>query len=350
MLIFATCSTMSLICAMAIDRYMSICQPFLYERLVSIGKVKYVLLGVWIVAAVMGCMPIIGFGENTLQFPGTWCFFTFTSGVLKNKVFAFLFVFIGLLSIAGTVATNTFVIKDLIKIRRKTQREAICNACTYRHSVEIQMMVLMIGIMVIFTTCWCPFLIRIIVNQINERQVSKKTDLLALRLASLNQILDPWIYILFRKELFTRFRDVVRTFILYCGQNKASLDKTDNNNKITNQGRSSNSDFDSMKNNVDDNDMSSNNISSTSGRNLERRMSLREAWQSTHLRHEEKSTLRQLVTQHKPACFGLYHPASIYCFTSLPQNFALTLGINSDKDVCHTIQEVEQFLTESEPL
>lgn len=44
-------------------------------------------------------------------------------------------------------------------------------------------------------------------------QVDVKADLHALRLASLNQILDPWIYILFRKEMFARtfkcFKDVL---------------------------------------------------------------------------------------------------------------------------------------------
>lgn len=42
------------------------------------------------------------------------------------------------------------------------------------------------------------------VNQANKRLVDVKADLHALRLASFNQILDPWIYILFRKELLIR--------------------------------------------------------------------------------------------------------------------------------------------------
>lgn len=48
------------------------------------------------------------------------------------------------------------------------------------------------------------FQIRVLINQIHERQVDVKADLHTLRLASLNQILDPWIYILFRRELFVR--------------------------------------------------------------------------------------------------------------------------------------------------
>ena len=58
------------------------------------------------------------------------------------------------------------------------------------------------------------FQIRILINQINQSQVDVKADLHALRLASFNQILDPWIYILFRKELFIRTFDCLRKIVL----------------------------------------------------------------------------------------------------------------------------------------
>lgn len=61
-----------------------------------------------------------------------------------------------------------------------------------------------------------PFLsfqIRILINQAHQRQIDVKVDLHALRLASFNQILDPWIYILFRKELFVRTFDCLRKII-----------------------------------------------------------------------------------------------------------------------------------------
>jgi len=34
---------------------------------------------------------------------------------------------------------------------------------------------------------------------------TEKNDLIVIRLASFNQILDPWVYLLFRRELFSRF-------------------------------------------------------------------------------------------------------------------------------------------------
>lgn len=45
--------------------------------------------------------------------------------------------------------------------------------------------------------------IRVLINTSGARP-NYKTDLLALRMASWNQILDPWLYILLRKEILTR--------------------------------------------------------------------------------------------------------------------------------------------------
>uniref|UniRef100_A0A8W8N854 Uncharacterized protein n=1 Tax=Magallana gigas TaxID=29159 RepID=A0A8W8N854_MAGGI len=45
--------------------------------------------------------------------------------------------------------------------------------------------------------------IRVLINTSGARP-NYKTDLLALRMASWNQILDPWLYILLRKEMLTR--------------------------------------------------------------------------------------------------------------------------------------------------
>ena len=80
----------------------------------------------------------------------------------------------------------------------------------------------------------CIFQIRIIINQVNFKQIDVKADLHALRLASLNQILDPWIYILFRKELFLRTFKVLKdnlAFLCSCiCIRRGLIRRSDNNN------------------------------------------------------------------------------------------------------------------------
>lgn len=46
--------------------------------------------------------------------------------------------------------------------------------------------------------------VRIVINQTKLLPVNLRTDLLMIRLASLNQILDPWVYILLRREVVWR--------------------------------------------------------------------------------------------------------------------------------------------------
>lgn len=161
MLIFASCSTILIICTMALDRFISICHPFFYDKHVTIGKTKYVIMALWAFAFVMGCLPIVGFGENIIQFPGTWCFFTFTSKRTINKIFTYFYAMLGLSGILVTALLNSVVTIVLMKMLRLAKQSlASCKACSNRHSRETQMMVLMIGIVVIFSTCWSPFLVR----------------------------------------------------------------------------------------------------------------------------------------------------------------------------------------------
>lgn len=54
--------------------------------------------------------------------------------------------------------------------------------------------------------------IRIVTN-ISQKQIPDyPSDLLAIRFASWNQILDPWIYIVLRKEMLARLYNVYRRF------------------------------------------------------------------------------------------------------------------------------------------
>lgn len=159
MLIFAGYATICIVGTMAVDRFLAISHPFFYDTHVTHGRAKFIIIGLWSFSAFMGCLPIIGLGENINQYPGTWCFFTFTSSELKNQIFAYLYAIIGLLVIGVTAISNVVVTSVLLKMRRKAIRSMnTCNA--KRHDSELQMMVLLLGIIIIFSTCWCPFLVR----------------------------------------------------------------------------------------------------------------------------------------------------------------------------------------------
>lgn len=159
MLIFAGFSTIFIVGSMAIDRYLAIKHPFFYDRRISFGKAKYLIVTLWAIAAIISSLPLIGLGDNIKQFPGTWCFFTFTSTELKNQIFAYFYATLGLLVIGVTALSNIFVTLGLLQMRRKAVRNMNLSH-TKRHDSELQMMILLLGIIIVFSTCWCPFMVR----------------------------------------------------------------------------------------------------------------------------------------------------------------------------------------------
>ncbi|XP_052778019.1 prostaglandin E2 receptor EP4 subtype-like [Mya arenaria] len=209
MLIFAGYSTVFIIGAMAVDRLLAILCPFFYDQHITTRRAVLGICSLWAFAAFLGLLPILGLGENVKQFPGTWCFFTFVSSEIKNQIFAYMYASIGLSVISMTIVFNFVVTWTLLKMRRKAANISHAK----RQDSELQMMMLLLGIIIIFSTCWCPFLIRVLINQSHQRQIDVRADLHALRLASFNQILDPWVYILFRKELFERVFGCMKSIV-----------------------------------------------------------------------------------------------------------------------------------------
>lgn len=80
---------------------------------------------------------------------------------------------------------------------------------------EVEMMVQLMGIMVVASICWMPLLVFIAQTVLQSPpamsptgQLSRLTErqlLIYLRVATWNQILDPWVYILFRRAVIQRF-------------------------------------------------------------------------------------------------------------------------------------------------
>ncbi|XP_060083387.1 prostaglandin E2 receptor EP4 subtype-like [Ylistrum balloti] len=204
MLIFAGFTTLFIVCFMALDRYIALTHPYFYSAKITHHKVKYILGALWGVAFSLACLPLIGLGENVLHFPGTWCFFDFRGKELRVKMFAYLYSFIGIGVILAIFILNIIVIATVWKMRQMTSVQNSYSNIKCLDS-EIQMVIFLVGILAVFGLCWAPLMVRVLLIQVAGHIGTEKDDLLVIRLASFNQILDPWVYLLFRKELFLRF-------------------------------------------------------------------------------------------------------------------------------------------------
>lgn len=178
----------------------------------------YFLLGAWTFAAICACLPLLGFGTYIRQYPGTWCFFDYYTYDRVDRGFNYLFAILALSTISVTVTCNVIVLHTLFKTkmigkaRRKNGNSRTFNGYSRRFA-ECQMAVQLIGVTIVFSSCYLPLMMRILINQTKLLPVDRKLDLLVIRFASLNQILDPWVYILLRREVVWKVVSTIKAVV-----------------------------------------------------------------------------------------------------------------------------------------
>ncbi|XP_045400735.1 thromboxane A2 receptor [Lemur catta] len=193
---------------MASERYLGITRPFSRSVFASQRRAWATVGLVWAVALALGLLPLLGVGRYSIQYPGSWCFLTL--GAEPGDVaFGLLFSMLGSLSVGLSFLLNTVSVATLCHVyhgqEAAQQRPRDC---------EVEMMAQLLGIMVVASVCWMPLLVFIAQTVLRNPpamspagQLSRATEkqlLIYLRVATWNQILDPWVYILFRRAVLRR--------------------------------------------------------------------------------------------------------------------------------------------------
>ncbi|XP_070765537.1 prostaglandin E2 receptor EP3 subtype [Enoplosus armatus] len=227
---FGVCMTTFGLCAlflasaMAIERAMAITNPHWYSNNMKTSVTKQTLAVIWCLVFLFALLPIAGVGKYTRQWPGTWCFIsTGDREVRGNMFFAITFAVLGIFSLLVTLSCNVVTIRGLI-IRCKT-KSGTSQSSKHWERLTTETVIQLLGIMCVLLICWSPLLVlmlRMISTQVSSHECnstavgSSHTSnrdvhfdcnffLTAIRLASLNQILDPWVYLLLREILLRKF-------------------------------------------------------------------------------------------------------------------------------------------------
>ncbi|XP_059399851.1 thromboxane A2 receptor-like isoform X1 [Carassius carassius] len=183
--------------AMAVERFVGINRPFARCTAKSSSRACLTVVMVWVTAGCISLLPLAGLGSYHLQIPGSWCFLNISSKPLE-MTFGLIFSLVGLLSLAVSFLLNTVSVVTLLKVccgQDSSQR---------RRDYEVEMMVQLILIMAIASVCWCPLLVFIAETVLSGSELNVRSLLLWLRFATGNQVLDPWVYILFRRAILKR--------------------------------------------------------------------------------------------------------------------------------------------------
>ncbi|XP_035248327.1 prostaglandin E2 receptor EP4 subtype-like [Anguilla anguilla] len=229
-LLFFSVAGLSIICAMSIERYMAINHAYFYSHYVDQKLAGLTLFAIYFSNIMFCALPTMGLGQVQKQYPGTWCFIDWRSNVSKDAAFSYMYAGFSSFLILATVICNILVCGALIMMHRRFVRRTSLGTDQRRIAelrrrrsfrrmagAEIQMVILLIATSVVVLICSIPLVVRVFVNQLYRTPVEMRRenpDLQAIRIASVNPILDPWIYILLRKAVLLKLIEKVKC--LFC--------------------------------------------------------------------------------------------------------------------------------------
>ncbi|XP_026180259.1 prostaglandin E2 receptor EP1 subtype-like [Mastacembelus armatus] len=202
--------------AMAAERCLGVTRPLLHARLVTTARTKMALTLIWLLALGVALLPFFNLGAYTYQYPWTWCFIRVMEGTKGTDVaYVMLFSGLALSSLASAFVCNTISGITLVRARlkkrsRPQQRPA--------RSHDTEMVVQLVGIMVTSCICWSPLLVFGLMSATRsysgtlstDRDTYRKLMMTGVRMATCNQILDPWVYILLRRAILRKIYRITK--------------------------------------------------------------------------------------------------------------------------------------------
>ncbi|XP_072245376.1 prostaglandin E2 receptor EP4 subtype-like [Leuresthes tenuis] len=208
LLLFFGLTGVSIICTMAAERYLAICCPYTYHRWGVDRRFAQKFLFFIYISHIFFCsLPMMGMSESKLQPTGTWCFIDWRTHEPVATAYSLLYGVVSLLMILGTIVLNLAVCGALLLMRRRTVQRPVTRTSVrdrwraLSSAAETQMIAVLVMTSVVVLACSAPLVVRVFANRFKH---DHKADLAAIRSASVNPILDPWIYILLRRSLFRR--------------------------------------------------------------------------------------------------------------------------------------------------
>ncbi|XP_043966500.1 prostaglandin E2 receptor EP4 subtype-like [Gambusia affinis] len=227
-LLFFSLTGLSIIFAMSVDRYIAVNYPYVYNNHVKKKHAGHTLVAIYISNALFCALPAIGFGQVVIQHPQTWCFLDWRTNHTTHAVYCYLYAGVSSFLIFSTVVFNVLLCVVLIRMHKRFLRrmsqgtDAGRSVDSRRKSMifvhladsEIQMVLVLVATTVVVLICSIPLVVQVFLNQLYkppvELNITKSPDIWAIGFASLNPILDPWIYILLRKSVLHKCMEKIK--------------------------------------------------------------------------------------------------------------------------------------------
>ncbi|XP_036380982.1 prostacyclin receptor-like isoform X2 [Megalops cyprinoides] len=203
-------ASMLILFAMAVERCLAISHPYIYSKHMRTSFAKVALTLVYLLSGSFCSLPLLVRVPYKQYCPGTWCFLRMEG---KELAISLAYISVMALLITAICLCNTSVIVSLCRMYHShlvRQGPAARKGVPWfrRGEEELDHLVLLGSMTIIFIICTLPLTVCGFVCAILPANDQKM--LLALRFFSLNPILDPWVFIIFRKVVFQRLHSLLR--------------------------------------------------------------------------------------------------------------------------------------------
>ncbi|XP_051529250.1 prostaglandin F2-alpha receptor-like [Myxocyprinus asiaticus] len=194
---------------MAVERCIGVTRPLFHTTAMGSHHVKRLLVMTWLLGLLVALLPILFQRPYQMQRSRSWCFFRL-HGLCDwvDVLLPILFSVLGLLSLLLSLVCNSVTGLTLLQSRVQLDRDHHRHSRNTSHHSE--MICQLLAIMLVSCVCWGPILITSIILSLQDHDEDQTYThmLLVVRMATWNQILDPWVYILLRKAVLKRLFQV----------------------------------------------------------------------------------------------------------------------------------------------
>ncbi|XP_062586183.1 prostaglandin E2 receptor EP4 subtype-like isoform X2 [Saccostrea cucullata] len=205
---FTLMSSAMIVCCMSADRFAATYFPILYNTPAKGRRANITLALLWITSAILCSLHVFGLGSAKIFYPGSWCFLNFIdTDITKNEVYAYIYAVVGVLVVIMTILLNFAVIAYFVfkRFRRQSPTRS------YQGWREFHVIIFLLTIVTVLTSCWFPLMVNILEHaSFALTETAGKTELLLTRLSITNSIVDPWLYLIFRRENYSVLVTCVR--------------------------------------------------------------------------------------------------------------------------------------------
>ncbi|KAM6154174.1 prostacyclin receptor [Erethizon dorsatum] len=199
-------ASMLILFAMAVERCLALSHPYLYAQLDGPRCARLALPAIYAFCTLFCVLPLLGLGQHQQYCPGSWCFIRLRSTEPGGCAFSLAYASLVALLVSAIVLCNGSVTLSLCRMYRQQRRHQGLLVPSFRaREDEVDHLILLALMTVIMAVCSLPLTIRGFTQAIAPDS-SEMGDLLAFRFNAFNPILDPWVFILFRKAVFQRLR------------------------------------------------------------------------------------------------------------------------------------------------